>query len=447
MVKSFYSAIILFCFSLSIQATPIDVSQLATSGNGSQASCWQGWDTAVTWVGEQEYYFPSGVYCYSTSPNFLKTGIALRGEAGAVLKHTGSGNAITFDDPISWTMNVRMENFIIQGNSATTNGLFLRGVRNGVFKHISVRDVSGAGIWTEACVTNILDNFRVTRLENPNFVWNVKPAYGIVIAGRGADTSTYWTITNPVIEDVKTVGIWIKPGCFGMNITGGTVEMNTTPGFIGALIEGPWNRLESIDFEANSSNTDIQISQQRNFLTNVLSGNFTHITAGAANQISGGRYHNLTIDPYVHLTIVTGIEWTGTFIDQDTLISTIKFGNVAPSNQGFYRLDSELGNVIGNMLPLNFGPIINTDCITSSNFSFFAFGNFILANPVNGTNGQKVTWRIGQDSVGSRLISFGSKFRAKDGTSLPVLSTTPRAFDYITAVYNSAPGRDTWDIQ
>ena len=58
----------ILCFSFKVYASAIDVSSVATAGNGSAASPWTGWDTVISWVGEQEYRFPGGVYAYATSP-------------------------------------------------------------------------------------------------------------------------------------------------------------------------------------------------------------------------------------------------------------------------------------------------------------------------------------------------------------------------------------------
>src|SRR5262249_50292720 len=138
----------------------------------------------------------------------------------------GSGHAYS-----DWTMNVRMENFIIQGTAAATNGLFLRAVRNGIFRHISVRDVANACLWTEALVTNVVDNFRCTHHEMPNDAFNVVPAYGIVLGVRGQfDGTTTTVITNPVIEGVSKIGIWLKQGTAVNSIIGGTSEGNLGKG-------------------------------------------------------------------------------------------------------------------------------------------------------------------------------------------------------------------------
>jgi hypothetical protein len=373
----------------------------------------------------------------------------LRGEAGTILKHTGSGNAVIFDDPggltpiqANWVANVRMENFIIQGNTATTNGLFLRGVRNGIFKHISVRNVSNAGLWSEACVTNILENFRVSHWENnAGGIWNVTPAYGIVLASRGIDATTTWTIENPVIEGVSGIGIWIQVGCFSNTLINGTAEGNPGKGIV---IQSYRNTIINTDFEANVGN-DIEISGDRNALINVSSSNNLIVSAGAGTKLIGGSFHNISLNG-PHQSIVMGIDYTGTFIDTDDQFSTIKMANVGPSSDGYVRYDTTIRNPISRMIALNSsGNVVNSDCRLASSFYTAVYANFLLSNPTNPTNGQRLTWRIQQGGAGGNQIMFGSKFRPKAGQPFPVLSTPLNSNDYISAIYNST--WDIWDIQ
>jgi hypothetical protein len=131
----------------------VDVASRASRGSGTSEDPWMGWDVNTAWNVETEYAFRSGYYAYFASPNFLKSGIALKGEPGTVLRFLGAGNAVVFDNPgtsaliyNNWTMNVRMENFTIEDTAAATNGIYVRAMRNGVFRNISVRDVSAAAI-------------------------------------------------------------------------------------------------------------------------------------------------------------------------------------------------------------------------------------------------------------------------------------------------------------
>lgn len=440
MKKTAAMGLVCFLFtSLSLSATPINVSNLATSGTGADKStCWRGWETASAWVGEQEYHFPGGSYCADVFPNFLKTGIALVGEAGTILYHTGSGNAVVFDNPGGWTENVRMENFIIVGNAATTNGLLLRGVRNGIFKHISVRDVSGAGVWTEACVTNILENFRVTHWENnPSGTWNVTPAYGIVIGTRQLDSqsSTTWTIINPIIEDVSTIGIWIKPGCFANTIINGTSEGN--PGK-GAVIEGGSNTFIGTDFEVNGG-TDIEVSESRNSFIDVWSSGSVILNPSQQNKFIGGNYHNITVHPYCLATLFQDIIYTGVFNDASN--STIRFGNTT------YALDFRA--FIGNYIPRIFQPLqydtVICDVSLFSLFNLVIDHNMVLGTPINPTSGQKVTWKVTQQPPGQHTLGFSPKFIPPPGKALPVPPLASGAYIYFSAIYNAST--TTWDIQ
>lgn len=87
---------------------------------------------------------------------------------------------------------------------------------------------------------------------------------------------------------------------------------------------------------------------------------------------------------------------------------------------------------------------ITTDSSLSNTFAVTLQGNRTLSNPTNPTDGQRVTWRIKQDAVGTRTITLGTKFRL--GTDIPVVTLTVTILktDYLTAVYNLVA--DTWDV-
>ncbi len=268
----------------------VDVSSRATMGSGSREDPWTGWDTNTAWSPETEYAFRSGHYAYSASPNFLKTGIALKGELGTVLRFVGQGNAVVFDNPgtnaliyRNWTMNVRMENFVIEGNAGATNGIYARGMRNAVFRNISVRDVSGAAFRCEACVTNILDNFRVSRHDMPNGRFNVVPSHGIILAARGPDTSTTTTVSNATISGVSAAGVWVQPGSYGNTFMNSTISGN--PG-MGMVLDGALNTVMNSRLEANIG-TDIVVNHASNELHGVLSTGLVDVRAGQMNKLRG----------------------------------------------------------------------------------------------------------------------------------------------------------------
>lgn len=460
--RSHWLASLLFILSLTAAAAPtVDVASRATSGVGTEASPWRGWETTTAWIAETEYFFRSGYYAYNVSPNFLKTGIALKGEAGTVLQFNGTGNAVVFDNPggvspiyRNWTMNVRMENFIIQGNPNATNGLFLRAIRNGIFRHISVRDVTNAGVWAEALVTNVFDNIRVTMHEMPDSRFNVVPSYGIVLGTRfgvGGDSTTTTTVTNAVIEGVSQIGIWIKKDSFANTFVNGTSETNLGKGMV---IDGFSNTVINMVFEGNGG-TNVEINDANNELQGVVSEGLVDVRNGYLNKLRG-RFSEVTISNRCDYTDLSGSMITVRLNDQSQ--TTIKFGYFLNTE---FRNDSLAGNVTDVMLSL---PVVNgqiaTDARRGKLFSAVLAANTMLADPTNGADGQRITWRFQQDSVGGRTLTFGSTFVLSSGEALPLqamnplnpvvrvaptLNPAPLSFTEISARFNAVTNK--WYIQ
>lgn len=224
----------------------VDVASHATGGDGSSGSPWTGWESAIN-AGWTTYFFRTGHYSHDGETNFLYEGIQLIGDAGVYIHSTGTNYCFRMDASqvaSIWIMNVRVENINVLGNAGgtTKNGFFLCGVRNGIFKHLSAKNVVNAAIWTEACVTNTLENFRCTFNEKTGGSggagpFATKPKYGIVGTCRGDfaggvvsnDYSTTWTVINPVIEGVSHYGIWWKntsapETSYGHTVINGTCE-------------------------------------------------------------------------------------------------------------------------------------------------------------------------------------------------------------------------------
>ena len=81
------------------------------------------------------------------------------------------------------------------------------------------------------------------------------------------------------------------------------------------------------------------------------------------------------------------------------------------------------------------GVTVNTDAALSNNFTLTAAQNFTLANPTNLTDGMILNFRIKQDATGSRVVTWGSKFKFPGGTA-GVLSTTANAVDFMSCYYD-----------
>lgn len=496
----------------------IDVASFATGGDGTSANPWTGWDTAITWAEHTQYFFRKGVFAYATSPNFLKYGIALIGEAGTILQHTGSGNAFVMDAGATvgslWIQNVRVENLTIRGHwfpltgfaTATggtdqvvgtstlfttelsigdsisfgdamstesrvieaiaddthltvsanwsggksgnivgcksTNGIFLRGVRNGIFRHLNVKDVVGAALLGQGLVTNTIENFRCTYHEPEQFDgFNARPQFGIVLAGRGADTTTLTMIITPVIEGVQDTGIWFKResviGSYCNALIGGTSEGH--PDAKGIQIDSDHNVIQQTDIEFNGTGDSIIVNGERNTFINVFAyDNPVKINTGAGNRFIGGQYEDIIIDLTAGHTIIDGPLILGSVTDNS--LSTIYFPRVTLAD-GF-RHDARLGNVIQKIDYLTSGASVSTNARNANLFDLVPFENFTMANPTNGIDGQAVTWRITQTA--SYTITFGSKFRAPASKNLPAMPTIAGELLIFTAVYNSTD--DKWDL-
>lgn len=435
--------ILSFALTILSYLAPVQVASLATSGNGTQASPWAGWETlAIT--DATEYRFGKGWYAYNVSPNWLKPGVAIVGEAGVNLKHTGTGSAFVMDAGAQvggvWIQNVRVENLTIWGNANTKHGLYLRGVRNGAFRHLSVKDVSEAGIWTEACVTNILENFRVTYHEPTQYEgFLVTPKYGIVTAGRRADWSTTWTIINPVIEGVSEAGIWFKADSYGNTVINGTSEGNTGKGVV---VDSNYHTFTNTDVEANfTTGIDYEINGAYNTFISVFSQQLFKIH-GSHNVITGGRIYDLTIAPLgtgaAYYNVLQAPKVLGTFTDTGN--HTIYYGLTGGN------LTAKLGKVLPvSSYPTIISGVLNTDAALADFYSVFVGSDFTLANPTNAVDGQKVTWKFTTNGATQWIIIYGNKFRGKSGV-FPPMSFSPNGASwwYLTARYNAAQG--TWDI-
>ncbi len=88
--------------------------------------------------------------------------------------------------------------------------------------------------------------------------------------------------------------------------------------------------------------------------------------------------------------------------------------------------------------PFVYVPFANTivvDCKHETNFRIVASANFTLGAPINMRGGEVYNFKIHQDSVGGRTITYSPVFRWPDG--MPnALTATANGFDFISMVYD-----------
>lgn len=82
-------------------------------------------------------------------------------------------------------------------------------------------------------------------------------------------------------------------------------------------------------------------------------------------------------------------------------------------------------------------PTINVDASVRSTFRVRLGGNRVLANPTGLKNGQVLNFRISQDDMGTRGLTYGTKYKFPGGI-VPVLTATPNASDFMSSQYDSA---------
>ena len=87
------------------------------------------------------------------------------------------------------------------------------------------------------------------------------------------------------------------------------------------------------------------------------------------------------------------------------------------------------------------GATVTPDCDATNTFYWEIGGNRTLANPTNPVDGFVITIKIEQDGTGTRIISYGTKWKFPSG-SIKTLSTGVGDIDLLTAIYDSV--NDVW---
>lgn len=253
-------------------------------------------------------------------------------------------------------------------------------------------------------------------------------------------TATQWTTSNPVLR----LG---EPG----------VETDTNRLKIGNGVSA-WNTLSYI--AVDSELIDDRISSlllSGQFISINYNDNSNFITVSATGVQPSGNYATLVngyvpssqlpsyVDDVLEYATLSVFPVSGEsgkiYLDLDTKKiyrwSGSIYIEINPATAGGNTVDVvSLGNVSGT---------INTDASSGDIFDLTLVGSGLLADPTNGINGQTLRWRISQDNIGNRSLSFGNKFKIPSTATNPLpISIASGAMDTLAATYHS--GRDKWDI-
>jgi hypothetical protein len=81
-------------------------------------------------------------------------------------------------------------------------------------------------------------------------------------------------------------------------------------------------------------------------------------------------------------------------------------------------------------VPLTPGATVSIDLNTGLNFTLAMGGNYTIANPTNGKDGQSGKIEVTQDATGSRTLAYGANWLFPGGSD-PILSTAANARDVL----------------
>lgn len=242
-------------------------------------------------------------------------------------------------------------------------------------------------------------------------------------AGSGSHTFNSWYFTYGFEAGDKTRhskvpqrhGLW------------GAFEFDCAP----SAMPGSWQRVAGM---ANGDTLTINPYEPYAFAAGgTVAGITVNLPTGMATS------YRLSI----YLNINAGITWGGGFAlngGSPALPTTVTgWGELELdylADSGEWNVAS--WNTLRGWVALTDGATIATPSFTvpTGQFSVTFGGNRTLQNPTGSKDGQRYTWLITQDATGSRLITFGSKFKFPGGT--PTLSTAANAVDKIDGVYNAA---------
>jgi hypothetical protein len=260
----------------------VNVQDYVTGGLGTSASPWTGWDTGIVWAGNQ-YDFIDGYYSYATSPNFAINYLKLNGKAGTVIKHTGSGYAMTVDaGALSANLIVLLEiNCRLEGNSGSTGGVFCRGISRSKFD-MKFRNIPGI------CFRDIYSVLNLYTLTHTaiGVAGTIFPNNLISIEKRNAGEFSSANTYSLIAENCQATGVVLND-CVNSVFICGTSEANASGYFISNTSN--YNTFINIDLEVNT-NYDLQCFGAYNNFIGVLSS--TNVTFnGKRNFIQGGIYN------------------------------------------------------------------------------------------------------------------------------------------------------------
>jgi len=293
--------------------TAFNVSKLATSGTGTWADPWLGWEAPLEAISapNQTYEFP-GVYGHSvTWTPILYWNNHYKGELGTIFKYTGSARCVeliptitTPDTGLTAFGNI-FENMIFDGGGTATDGLYVTSVHHSTFRNLYVRNVTGIKFGFYFAVSNTLDQLHATSRVGDVDGLNEEATlatHGFYFDNDGNPSNTFQsnTIMQCEVEFTTGTGAVFAAGCQWNDFLGGVWE---NCGGRGIEIYGEGNTLVSMDIEATShaSHEDIYIAASYNKLESCIVRQICRIASGDSGTVrwtvlKDGNFGGIYID-------------------------------------------------------------------------------------------------------------------------------------------------------
>lgn len=254
----------------------------------------------------------------------------------------------------------------------------------------------------------------------------------------GSGTAALMTVTSAartVLDDTTTGAMLTTLGAQASDATltalagynvNGLITQTAADTFTGRTLTGTTNEITVTNGDGVSGNPTIDLPNSIKVVTSLLDTNANETiaftaTASAVNEIA---ITNAATAGSPKLSVSGG----------DTNVSLI----LDAKGTGVIRAQQA---TITDPVTLTYSATTNTDASLSNWFRVTLTGNVTLANPTNGTDGQRVTWEIIQDATGSRTVSLGSEFAFSTDIPSYTATVTANKRDMLTAVYNSSASK------
>lgn len=398
--------------------------------------------TAITAVGALHgtLFFPEGTYVISAALDLgwnQCQGLKLQGAGaggyrsgtvGSIIKQTSTtAHGIVCHDTVGFSMS----DMVLRGpGSGSGDGIHFTWAANTNIVNIRLDNVivgyfGGHGISTQTMITSSLRN--VTSHDNGGD--------GFHLYGGGTSTSFDgchafsnagygWYIDNigycswnACAADANSTGWYFTGGAAGCTLNGCGTEENTADGLV---INGVYNM--TVNGFSVYGNHHYGVWVQNNSYRVILNNIWETSGSGAVNSIVVGWGPIITLNGYATQAPLSLVNSSSITILQDGAM-TVKSLTAAQK-------------MVGGYVTLADAATITLDASLGNTFYLPLVGDRTLANPINPTNGQRITLIVRQGNGGGHALTFQWQYWFTTQNPMPTMSTNLNTADYFDFVYD-----------